>query len=81
MRKPMKLDEFIVLLRYIDKYHSFRSGGKKIKYVEPVFDTRTRDIFCVQFRGFHDKTFAITNENADRDLKEWIYSWLDDWRD
>lgn len=70
--------DFRKLLTYISNNHSFLKGGKKIKYVEPVIDMRTGDIFCVEFRGFNDKTFSITNENSDKDLEKWIYDWLDD---
>ena len=75
-RKAMKMVDFRKLLTYISANHSFSKGGKKIKYVEPVIDMRTGDIFCVKFRGFNDKTFSITNENSDRDLEKWIYDWL-----
>lgn len=68
--------EFRELLNYIQDNHRFSRGGKGIKYVEPTIDMRTGDVFCVSFRGWNDKTFSKTNENSDRDLKEWIYEWL-----
>lgn len=70
--------EFRELLNYIHDNHRFSRGGKGIKYVEPTIDTRTGDVFCVSFRGWNDKTFSKTNENSDRDLKEWIYKWLEE---
>ena len=78
VRKLMKMKEFRELLTYISIRHGFRVGGKRIKYVEPVIDMRTGEIFCVKFRGFHDKEFSVTNENSERDLEKWIYEWLDD---
>lgn len=64
--------EFRELLTYIAKYHRFGKGGKSIKYVTPHIDMRSGDIHAIEFRGFNDRVFSITNENRDRDLKQWI---------
>ncbi|MGL5713399.1 MAG: hypothetical protein ACRCX2_10300 [Paraclostridium sp.] len=81
MRKAMTLKEYFDLVRYIDKHHSFRElEGKAIKYISHTFDTRTRTVYSVKLWGgfSEDKEFTIVNENKDRELKEWIYNWLDD---
>lgn len=77
MRKPMSIDEFTELLNFIKKYHKF-GKGKSIKYVTPHIDMRFGDIHAVEFRGFHDRTFSITNENRERDLLAWIMEWLNE---
>ena len=38
---------------------------------------RFGDIYAIEFRGFNDKIFSITNENRDKDLYKWIMEWLD----
>lgn len=78
-RKTMSLQDFVELTKYVQENHS-SIDGKRIKYITPHYDTRAEDIFSVQFRGFlyPEKTFSLVNENKDRDLKEWIYSWLND---
>lgn len=76
----MTVKEYVELLQYIDAKHSFgRMQGKEIKYIEHVFDFRTNKIFCVKLRPIlsDEVIFSITNENKDRNLKEWIYEWLD----
>lgn len=77
-RKPMTLHEFIDLTNVVIEKHSY-TKGRKIKYITPNVDTRTGDIFSVQFRGYlyPEKIFSLVNENSNRDLKKWIYSWLD----
>lgn len=70
--------EFVELLAYIDKHHRFGHGGKSIKYVQPVYDMRFRDIHCITLVGIEEVTLSLVNENKDRDLKQWIYQWLSD---
>lgn len=73
------LDEFRELLRHINEGHSFKKGkGKKIKYIEPIIDMRTGKIFAIKFRGWHDKEFAIVNENRNKNLLELVKEWLDE---
>lgn len=77
--KCMSIIEYVELLKYIDENHSFgRLKGKKIKYIEHIFDFRTNEIFCIKLRPIcsDEVIFSITNENRDKDLKEWIYQWL-----
>ncbi|MDT2677945.1 hypothetical protein [Enterococcus gallinarum] len=71
MRKPMSLNQFKELLVHINKFHKF-GKGKSIKYVTPHIDMRFGDIYAIEFRGFNDKIFSITNENRDKDLYKWI---------
>lgn len=78
MRKPMDQCAFWDLMGFIHKYHRFAKGGKHIKYVTPTFDMRTGDIHSIELRGMASKTFSITNENADKDLEDWVYRWLMD---
>lgn len=80
----MSVDEFVELLDYIQRNHSFcEPKGKMVKYISHTYDTRTGKIHHVQLRlcgdGLH---FSITNENKHRNLKKWIYGWLEkgNWR-
>lgn len=81
----MTIEEGNELMKYIQEKHSFLSGkGKRIKYVEPIYDTRTGHIFCVKLRlSGEGKVFSLTNENKDKILTDWIYDWLENgsWKD
>ncbi|MDM0987453.1 hypothetical protein QTI95_14040 [Clostridium perfringens] len=71
----LSLQDYAELLVYIDENHSFRKvKGKMIKYVRCTFDMRTHEIFAV---SLDDKEFVKVNENRHRDLKKWIYEYLD----
>jgi hypothetical protein len=80
----MTIEEYAELLAYIYEKHDFvfsKGNSKHIKYVDCTFDTRTYGIFSVTLRGMFNgatKNFSITNENRNRNLKEWIYNWLED---
>lgn len=77
----LTIKEFIQLLNYINENHSFRKmEGRRIKYIQPVYDTRKMTIHAVAFiDGVHDDIiFSITNENRNKNLKELIYNWLDE---
>ena len=78
-RKEMSIEDFRDLCRYVDACHSFRDlKGKKVKYISPTMDMRTGMIFHVNMRLVgKGMDFALTNENKDKDLKEWIFNWLD----
>lgn len=77
--KHMNIDDFRKLCNYIEKNHSFRKAqGKMIKYISPTFDMRIGKIFHVNLRRSGDGIdFSLTNENKDKDLKNWIVDWLD----
>ncbi|XZI53252.1 hypothetical protein ACSXD3_17855 (plasmid) [Clostridium perfringens] len=45
-----------------------------IKYVRCTFDMRTHEIFSV---SLDNRAFVKVNENRHRDLKKWIYEYLD----
>jgi len=74
----MTLFDYTVLVNYITErysWHSIVAGHKHIKYIRSSFDTRSNMIYAIEL----DKTlFAVVNENRKRDLKKWIYSWLED---
>ncbi|EIF6155387.1 hypothetical protein LFJ62_003094 [Clostridium perfringens] len=71
----LSLQDYAELLVYIDENHSFRKvKGKMIKYVRCTFDMRTHEIFSV---SLDNKEFVKVNENRHRDLKKWIYGYLD----
>ena len=69
------------LLKYIYKnYNPFKSD-QRIKYVDCSFDNRTGRIFSITIRTYSEEVkFSITNENRHRNLKEWIYNWLDEYK-
>lgn len=48
-------------------------GGKRIKYVRSSFDTRTNYIYSIHLDG---ECFTVVNENRKRNLKKWIYAYL-----
>lgn len=74
MGKGMTFSEFVELVSYINENHSFKDlKGKHIKYITPTYDTRTNVIHCIKL---NDTIFSITNENKHRNLKEWIYNYL-----
>lgn len=83
-RKLMSFEDLRKLLNVIEKQHRFGTSIKTpnfkgIKYVDPIIDMRTHDIFCITLRGLYgEKTFSLTNENKDKDLFKWIMEYLDE---
>lgn len=79
----MTLTEFRDLVEHIQENHSFmKCRGKSIKYITPIFDTRTNKIFCINLRrsgGGLD--FSITNDGKTKSLDKWVRTWLEegDW--
>lgn len=75
----MTLEEFNELIAYIQTNHSFpKMEGKKVKYITPIFDTRTGRIFSINLRlAGEGIDFSVTNENKHRNLNEWVRDWLD----
>ena len=75
--KGMTFKEYVELLKYIVDDHGWRNllkeGSKHIKYIRHSFDTRTNLIFSIQL---DDKDFTIVNQNRHRNLKDWIYEYL-----
>lgn len=69
----MSLNDYNELLIHISKYHSMYVGGKRIKYVKSSFDTRTNCIYSIQLDS---EDFTVVNENRKRNLKKWIYAYL-----
>lgn len=76
----MTLEQFTRLVSYIQANHSFAEcKGKHIKYITPIFDTRTNKIFCINLRrSCEGLDFSITNENKTKDLMVWIHTWLNE---
>lgn len=76
----LSLAEFTLLVAYINENHSFaKNRGKRVKYITPIYDTRTQKIFCLQLRlSGEDLAFSITNEDKDKDLAKWVYCWLEE---
>ncbi|QUH22066.1 hypothetical protein [Alkaliphilus sp. B6464] len=72
--EDMTLKEYLELVKYINENHSFRQlKGKMIKYISHTLDFRTGHIHRVTL---NHKEFATINENRHRNLKEWIYRYL-----
>lgn len=70
------IEEFSELTKFIAKNHGFRShnkNGRMIKYVRCSFDTRTNNIYSVILDDIH---FSIINQNRKRNLKKWVYAYL-----
>lgn len=72
--KNMTLKEYLELVKFIEENHSFRNlQGKMIKYIGNTLDFRTGMIHRVKL---DDKEFSKTNENAHRNIKEWVMDYL-----
>lgn len=72
--KNMSIAEYLELVKYIHEHHSFaKAKGKRIKYISNTLDFRTGNIYRIVL---NDKEFAKVNQNRHRDLKEWIYGYL-----
>lgn len=73
--KDMTIEQFNELIDFIKKNHSFQNvEGRMIKYVGCTYDTRTNLIHHIQL---DTKSFTTTNENRRKNLKEWVYRYLD----
>lgn len=78
-RRALSWKNFREILQFIEENHKFGTGGKSIKYVEPMIDVRTNDIFKVSLRGNDgDHTFDIINENKDKDLTDEVMKYLNE---
>lgn len=70
----LTIQEYYELIKYIHENHSFKNvQGKCIKYISHVLDFRTLKIHSVTL---DDKKFNKVNENGHRDMKKWIYDYL-----
>lgn len=83
--KAMSTDEWTKMMREIVSKHRWAipMRGRKVKYVEPIFDMRSVDIFSVRFRGmFETKEFTIVNRpDDDGTLFDEIMQWLKEGED
>ena len=80
----MSFQEFGNLLKYIANNNSPMNGRypkPMVKYVDPVMDMRTNEVFAVTLRGFgfEDKVFHTQNECRDlpQSLEDRIREFLD----
>lgn len=74
--KGLSIREYCELLGYINKHHAFgrlTGNGKQIKYISNKVDMRTGTIFSISLDNVE---FTNTNENRHRNLKDWIYEYL-----
>ncbi len=70
----MTLKEYLELLDFIMKNHSFSSlKGKMIKSISNTFDTRTNEIYHIKL---DDKAFNKINENRHKNLMKWVMNYL-----
>lgn len=84
MSKPMSPGELVSLLRKVSLEHNPIRGCsnpnfRPVKYVDPVFDNRTCEVFSVKIRGFgyEDKLFHVCNEQ--RELLDSLYDRVIHW--
>jgi hypothetical protein len=72
--KKMTMQEYVDLVEYINKHHNFPYNGKMIKYANSSIDFRNGLIWKV---SLNDVDFSVVNKNRHKNLKEWIYDWLE----
>lgn len=82
--KALTPEEYIQILQYVDKHHRFgffKEGSLNIKYVENSFDSRSRGIWSVTFRGLGEGVPFRTNSFIMiSDAESWVpYTRLFDW--
>jgi hypothetical protein len=81
MNKYLTVKEYVELLEYINKNHSFREQkGRCAKYITSHFDTRTNIIYAIEFKGLFPelyKSFSNTNIHGNKTFKQLIYEWLE----
>ena len=81
--KDLSLKDYVELMQYINEHHSMRKWkGKRIKYITATIDFRTGGYHHIKFSGcFSDgngtKEFYKINQNRHKDMKKWIYEWLE----
>jgi len=77
MSQPMTLDEFNKLIAIIQDKYCFSGKNCKpenvaIKYVTPIFDTRTNTFYCITFEMYgHKHTLHCVNDY--RDLEQSLF--------
>lgn len=97
MKKPMTPQQYFEVLQFVQKYHRFGfiseerlspdDMGMHIKYVDNVYDTRDKGIWCISFRGMGQHVRFATNslvgcepsvlEKAPHDnLFDWVMAYL-----
>lgn len=77
-RKPMRLEDLELLLKYVHSRHPYALSLKSVKYLCPAFDMRTGRIYQVSmYVETEDKRFSLTNEDADKNLLKWIIFYLE----
>lgn len=100
----MSLDEFKYVVEFVQKHHKFgyvkdidrvKVKGKDhlmmIKYVDCTYDSRTHDIWSINFRGFGNDIRLATNHftginPAPKDFKydnlfDWVMVFKGEWID
>lgn len=79
--RALSVKEYRAIHDEIMECHRFGIGGRMIKYILPTFDTRTTEIFHVQFQGMFEPV-AEGKEFDYRDNKrpmiENIMEWLNE---
>ena len=80
----MTIKKYCELLEYIKENNSWGANmyeincernRKAIKYVDASFDSRTGDIWCVNFRsvtGEEDKAFRVDDQYGLADMYAWL---------
>lgn len=80
----LQMTEILIKIK-ADHEWGVMNGGKSIKYVDTVFDSRSMTYFRVVFRGFGDirKTFTTQNRLHDgaEDKCVSLYDEIMDWLD
>jgi hypothetical protein len=76
MSRNMNLKEFANLLNFMRancRAIAPTPGYRAVKYVTPVFDLRTDDVFTITFRGFGFEDTTLSTTNSNRELKASLY--------
>lgn len=77
MSKPMDFTEFAKVINHVkDNNSPFKARvfpKPVVKYIDPVFDMRSNQVFSITFRGFGGGDYNFHCQNEKRALNETLY--------
>lgn len=79
--RALSVKEYRKIHDEIMEFHRFGVSGRMIKYILPTFDTRTTEIFHVQFQGMFEPVAEgkeFDYRDNDRAMFDNIMEWLNE---